>query len=115
MCRCLRTSPLFPYATLFRSVERRLLIDVQMLQLGAEGAQRILAREVMLIARPPGDRVDDAADQLLDGALAIGRAHLAAEIFRDDDVGRLLRPEGRNLDVLLLEDDLPLFIPDHGR
>ena len=42
--------------------------------------------------RPHRDRVDDAADQLLDAALPLGRANLPAEIFRDDDVGRLLRP-----------------------
>ena len=43
--------------------------------------------------RPLGDRVDHAADQLLDAALALGRADLAAEILRDDDVGGLLRPD----------------------
>src|SRR5512132_410615 len=86
-----------------------------MLQLRAEGRQRILAREIMLVARPPRDGVDDAANQLLDAALALGRIHLPAEIFRDDDVGGLLGPEGRNLDVALLEDDLPLLVADDGR
>src|SRR6185295_6707716 len=37
------------------------------------------------------------------------------EVFRDDDVGRLLGPEGGDLDVLLLEDDFPLFVADDGR
>ena len=49
-------------------------------------------REVVLLAPPPRDGVDDAADQLLDAALALRRADLPAEIFRDDDVGGLLRP-----------------------
>src|SRR5262249_25024581 len=57
----------------------------------------------------------DAANQLLDALLALGRIHLPAEIFRDDDVGRLLGPEGRNLDVVLFEDDLPLLVADDGR
>ena len=65
--------------------------------------------------RPLGDRVDDAADQLLDAALALRRADLAAEIFRDDDVGRLLRPGLRDLDVALLEHHLAAFVADHRR
>ena len=92
-----------------RAVERRLLIDEQVLQVVAERLQVVFAREVLLLARPAGDRVDDAADQLLDAALALGRADRAAEILRDDDVGGLLRPEARDLDVALLEDDARPF------
>ena len=66
------------------------------------------------LARPVGDGVDDAADQLLDRAFALGRADVAAEIFRDDDVGGLLRPGLRHLDVALLEHDLALFVADDG-
>ena len=98
-----------------RAVERRLLIDEQVLQLVAERLQLVFAGEVLLRARPLGDRVDDAADQLLDAALALGRADLPAEVLRDDDVGRLLRPELRDLDVALLEDDLALLVADDGR
>ena len=97
------------------AVERRLLIDEQVLQLVAERLQRVVAREVLLLARPPRDRVDDAADQLLDAALALGRADLPAEILRDDDVGGLLGPELRDLDVALLEDDLALLVADDRR
>ena len=43
-----------------------------------------------------------------------GRAELSAEILRDDDVGGLLRPGLRNLDVPLLEDHLSTFVADHG-
>src|SRR5262249_14153427 len=46
-----------------------------------------------------------AADHLLDGALALGRAELAAEVLLRDDVGRVLRPALRELDVALLERD----------
>src|SRR5687768_4788549 len=83
-----------------------------MFQLVAERRQRILAREVVLRPRPTGDRVDDAADQLLDRALALRRPELPAEILRDDDVGGLLRPELRNLNVALFEDDLALLVAD---
>src|SRR5262245_37668869 len=65
-------------------------------------------------ARPCRDRVDDAADELLDAALALRGADLAAEIFRDHDVRRLLRPRLRDLDVALLEDDLALLVADDG-
>ena len=41
----------------------------------------LVGREVLLLARPLGDRVDDAADELLDRALALGRSDVAAEIF----------------------------------
>src|SRR5262249_1675605 len=74
-----------------------------------------VGREVLLPVGPSGDRVDDAADELLDAALAFRRADLAAEILRDDDVGRLLRPGFRDLDVALLEDDFPFFRADDGR
>ena len=69
----------------------------------------------LFAARPRRDRVDDAADQLLDAALALGRADLAAEILRDDDVGRLLRPGLRDLDVALLEHHLAALVADHRR
>ena len=74
----------------------------------------VVGREVLLLARPLGDGVDDAADQLLDRALALRRADVAAEIFRDDDVGRLLRPGLRDLDLALFEDNAALFVADDG-
>src|SRR6185295_10667274 len=75
----------------------------------------IVGGEVFLVARPPRDGVDDAADQLLDAVLALGRADLAAEILRDNDVGGLLGPGGRDFNVALLENDLPLFVSDDRR
>src|ERR687887_132214 len=78
----------------------------------AESLQIRVGREVLLRARPLGDRRHDAPDELLDAALALGRADLPAKIFRDDDVGRLLRPRLRHLDVALLEDHFAAFVAD---
>src|SRR5204862_42177 len=86
-----------------------------MLQVVAERAQILLAREVPVRPRPLGDRVHDAADELFDAALAPRRPYLPAEILRDDDVGRLLRPEFGNLDVALLEHHLAAFVADDRR
>ena len=56
-----------------------------------------------------------APDQLTDAALPFRRPDGAAEVLGHHDVGGLLRPELRDLDVALLEDDLALLVPDHGR
>jgi hypothetical protein len=64
--------------------------------------------EVFLRAGPARHRVDDAADELADAAFALRRADLPAEILRDDDVGRLLRPRLGNLDVAVRNDFAPL-------
>ena len=86
-----------------RGVERRVLVDEDRLELGLEGVRLLVGREVAALAPPAADRVDDAADHLLDGALALGRGHAAAEVLLRDDVRCGLRPELRELDVLLLE------------
>ena len=86
-----------------RRVERRVLVDEDRLELGLEGVGLLVRREVAALTAPAADRVDDAADHLLDGALALGRGHAAAEVLLRDDVRRGLRPELRELDVLLLE------------
>ena len=46
--------------------------------------------------------------------LALGRAHLAVEIFADDDVGGGLGPVRRDLDVRLFEDDRAFIVADGG-
>src|SRR6202011_6114103 len=56
----------------------------------------------------------DAADELPDAPLALRRSYLATEVFRDDDVGRLLRPEPGNLDVALLEHDFAPLVSDNS-
>ena len=86
-----------------------------MLEVVAERLQVVLGREVLLLAGPPRDRVDHATDELLDGALALRRANLPAEVLRDDDVRGLLRPEAGELDVALLEDQLAALVGDDGR
>ena len=68
--------------------------------------------EVALRLAPAADRPHDAADHLPDAVLALGAAERAAEVLRHDDVGRQLRPRRRNLDVVLLEDDLALLVLD---
>jgi hypothetical protein len=75
------------------------------LQLVLERVAVLVGREVAALATPAGDRAGDAADHLLDRALALGRAELAAEVLLRDDVGRVLRPALRELDVALLERD----------
>jgi hypothetical protein len=81
----------------------------------AERLQIVLRREVALLARPARDRVHHAADELPDRSLALGRSDLPAEILRDDDVGGLLGPELRKLDVALLEDELAALVRNHRR
>jgi hypothetical protein len=86
-----------------RRVERCQLVDEDRLQLVLERLRLGLVGEVTAFATPPAGRRDDARDHLLDGALALRARHAAAEILLRDDVGRGLRPELRELDVLLLE------------
>ena len=97
------------------AVEGGLLEDEQVLQIVVEGLQVVLAREVLLRARPAGDGIHHAPDQLPHGALALRRADGAAEVLGDDDVGRLLRPRLRHLDVALLEHDVALLVADDRR
>ena len=97
------------------AIKRRFLVHQQMLQLGGERLQRVIGREVPLVLRPMGNRVDDTTDELLDAPLAFGSTELAPKVFRHHDVGRLLRPDPRNLDVTLLKNDLALLVSDHRR
>ena len=83
-------------------------------QLIAEDVRGLRRREVPLLVRPPMDRAHYTADQLLDAALPLGRAENPTEVLRDDHVGSHLRPGGRDLDLVLLEDDFTLFVGDGG-
>ena len=91
-----------------RRVERGELVDEDRLQLGLEGLGLLLGREVAALAAPAAGRVDDPADHLPHGALALGRGHAAAEVLLRDDVRRGLRPELGELDALLVERRLVL-------
>src|SRR5258708_20561001 len=85
-----------------------------MRELGRERRRVGVVAEVVLLGSPSRDGVDDTADELAHRALARRRAHLPAEIFLHDDVGRHLRPRRRHLDILLLEVDLAAFAGDGG-
>src|SRR5207342_3721365 len=69
-------------------VEGRVLVDEDRLELRLEGVGLFIGPEVAALAAPAADRVDDAADHLLDGALALGRRHAAPEVLLGDDVRR---------------------------
>src|SRR2546426_9754799 len=85
-----------------------------MRQLITEDVRGLRRHEVPLLVRPPIDRAHHAADQLLDAPLPLGRAQDPTEVLRDDHVGGYLRPAGRDLDLVLLEDDFTLFVGDGG-
>ena len=84
-------------------VEGGLLVQQDVGQLVLEGVAVGGGGEVAELAAPVGDRAGDAADHLLDGVLTLGRAERAAEVLLGDDVGRVLRPGHRELEVALLE------------
>jgi hypothetical protein len=63
---------------------------------------------------PVADGLGDAGDEGADAGLALGRADLAVEVLRGDDVGGGHRPVGGDLDVLLLEDGAALVVLDDG-
>src|SRR5262249_4057969 len=71
--------------------------------------------EIVLRLRPGGDAVDYPVDQLPDAGLPPRRPDVAAEVLAHDDVGRELAPELRDLDVLLLEDELARLVADGRR
>ena len=99
-----------------RAVERHLLVDEQVRQLVVERLRFLVASRssrpstpqpvIVLATRPIICRT------LRSRAVAAQRA---AEVLRDDDVGRRLRPRRRDLDVLLLEERLAALVRDGGR
>src|SRR3989338_8588 len=84
-------------------------------QFGAKRLGVLGGGEVAVVLSPVGDGVGDAADELFGAALAAWGAQRAAEVFGDDDVGRQLRPERGDLDVLLLKDDVALLVANGRR
>jgi hypothetical protein len=85
--------------------------DVGELVLERVGVRR--RGEVATLATPGGDRARDAADHLLDRALALLGSELPAEVLLGDDVRRVLRPGQRELDAALLERGIRR-VADHG-
>ena len=95
-----------------RRVEASLLRQHQVGQVIAEVGGVLDGFEVALEHAPVRDGVDHAADELAHAGLALGRAHLAVEIFADDDVGGSLGPVRRHLHVALFEDDSAFIVAD---
>ena len=97
------------------AVECRHLVHQQILEIGAEGVQIFRIGKVPLPLRPTGDSVYDTADQLPHAVLALGRSELAAKVLGNHDVGRLLGPRLRDLDIALLEHHVAALVLDHRR
>ena len=96
------------------AVEGGALLEEDVLELVAEGLGVLIGREVGVLDPPVGDRVGDAVDHLLDAALALGRAEVAAEVLAGHDVGGQGRPALGELEVLLLEHGLAVLVGDGG-
>ena len=90
------------------------LLDEQVGQFVAEGIARVVVGEIAAVLAPADDGVDDAADELAHGVLALGSVGLAVKIFADDDIGGGLRPILGDLDTFLAEDGHALFVADRG-
>src|SRR5438034_688898 len=81
-------------------------------------ARRVLPPDLITPAEASAARMKDTGPEavpLPDAALAPRRAERAAQVLRDDDVGRELRPGLRHLDVALLEDGLAALAGDDRR
>ena len=72
-------------------------------QLFGEHAGIGVRGEVPVARSPPRDSVDDPADHLANGALALGGSELSAEILLSDDVRGVLGPGRGELHAPLLE------------
>src|SRR6266542_3884838 len=70
----------------------------------------LLAREVTVLDPPLGDGVDDPADHLPHGGLALGRPELPAEVLLGHDVRGVLRPGRGKLHAALLEGIAALLV-----
>ena len=81
----------------------RPLVHEQVLELVAEGLGLVVVDEVAVAGAPVGDRVGDPVDHLAQRPLPLGRAEGAPEVLLGDDVGGVLRPAHRELDVGLEE------------
>ena len=92
-----------------RRVERGALVHEHVLELVAECLRFSVVDEVPVADAPVGDRVDDAVDHLAQRPLPFGQPERAAEVLLGDDVRRVERPIGRELDVGLEEGIAPVL------
>jgi hypothetical protein len=86
-----------------RGVERGLLVDQQMGQLGLERPGVLVGGEVAVLGAPAGDGAGDPVHHLAYRVLTLGCPQGATEVLLGDDVGGVLRPGGGELEVPLLE------------
>jgi len=86
-----------------RGIERGLLRDQQVGELLGEDPRVRVAREVVVLDPPAGDRVDHPGDHVPHGGLALRGPERPAEVLLGHDVRGVLRPVLRELDVPLLE------------
>ena len=85
-----------------------------MFEFVAERAKVLFALKVFFGPGPFRDGGHDPADELPDASLPFRSADLPPEVLGDNDVGGLLRPERRYLDVTLLKDHFATFVADDG-
>ncbi len=95
-------------------VERDLLVEEKVGQLGVEGVGVGRRGEVAALDAPVADGLSDAGDEGADAGLTLVGAVEAVEIFGGHDVGGGHGPVGGDLDVLLLEDGLALEVLNDG-
>ncbi len=95
------------------AVERAVLVQTKPRQLAIKAVAVFGRVEVSVFQPPVGDRAGHAMDQLADRTFPLVRPlRVAVEIFRDDDVGRQLRPARRDLAIGLLEQRLARVVLD---
>ena len=93
-------------------VEGHLLGEQHVRQLVVKDGRIFAGGKVAVGQAPVADGLGHAAHQLADAGLPLGRVQLAVQVLRGHNVGRGHRPVERNLDVLLLEDDVALLVGD---
>ena len=98
-----------------RRVERRLLVDDEVLELRAERRRLLVVDEVAVLHAPLADRVDDPVGDLAQRRLALLGAERAAEVLLGEDVRRVDAPGRGHLDAELLEGDRVVAVVGDAR
>ena len=95
-----------------RRVKRTVLVQAEPGQLAVEAFAVVGRLEVAVLYAPIGDGPGDAVNDLPDARFPLRCSRLAVKILADDHVGRQRGPRGRDLAVLLLEQDVARFVLD---
>ena len=98
-------TPFTPMLNHTGRVERRLLVDDQVLQLVAERLCLLVVDEVAVLHAPLADRVDDPVDDLAQRRLPLRGAEGPAEVLLGEDVRGVDAPGRGHLHAELLEGD----------